>query len=426
MSGALAPFRLTGSDLPDPYSVYRRYRQADPVHLTSGAWHLFRHEDVSRALTDRRLGRSAATAHEGGSPPPPRIPGDFPHLTRTVANWMVFLDPPRHTRIRALVVKAFTPKVVEGLRPRIRALAADLANELTAALHRDGSVDLVDAFAAPLPIQVISELLGVPRELRTWFRARAVGLQQATSTRTGRAADAYAVADRAARELDEYFRSELAARRGTGRADGERDLIAGMMAADDDGEQPPLSDDELAGTFVHLLTAGHETTTNLLAKGLLALLRHPDQLALLRARPELMPGAAEELIRYDSPVQTVSRWAYADVGFGSRTVRRGDRVVLVLGSANRDPERFTAPDRLDLTRDARRHCGFGLGIHYCLGAALARAEAETALAELLRVLPESTAVDQPVRYAEDLVFHGPSSLVLRAGSQAARISHLSR
>ncbi|KJY43035.1 hypothetical protein VR41_05060 [Streptomyces sp. NRRL B-1568] len=401
------PFRISDVHLPDPYPLYRRYRECDPVHRADGTWYLFRHDDVARVLAGRAYVR-------GGSPA--RLPQDCPHLRRTTANWMVFMDPPRHTRVRALVQKSFTPRIVEALRPRIGHLAAELVAELAAELRaappgKQGGADLVDRFAAPFPILVISELLGVPKEDRPWFRARAVDLQQATSSRVARRADGFAVADAAARELDSYFRAELARRRADLARHGS-DLIAAMMRAE---EESPLGDDVLVGTCIHLLTAGHETTTNLVSKGLLALLAHPDQLALLRGQPELLPNAVEELVRYDSPVQMITRQAKEDDVLGGRAISAGSKVTLVLGSANRDPERFPDPDRLDVRRDARRHSGFGMGVHYCVGAPLARAEAEIGLAALLRGLPGLALAegDDAVRYAQDLVFHGPERMVVR-------------
>ncbi|WP_370422610.1 cytochrome P450 [Streptomyces sp. QH1-20] len=397
--GAPGPFRTADVDVTDPYPCYRRYREEDPVHRGEDGWYLFRHADVARVLSSRRYGR-------GGLPA--RLPEECPHLRGTVANWMVFMDPPRHTRVRALVAKAFTPRVVEGLRPRIGELAAGLVAELAEGAAAQGEADLVDGFAAPFPILVISELLGVPKEDRPWFRARAVDLQQATSARVARRPDAFAVAEAAAREFGAYFRAEFARRRAKA-AGGGTDLIAAMLA---EPVRTGIDEDLLAGTCVHLLTAGHETTTNLLAKGLLALLAHPGPLDRLRARPGSLPGAVEELVRYDSPVQMISRWALEDDRVGGRVIRRGEKVTLVLGSANRDPERFPDPDRLDLHRDARRHTGFGLGIHYCVGAPLARAEAEIGLTALLG-LPGLALTDEPVRWADDLVFHGPARMMVR-------------
>ncbi|RLV10262.1 cytochrome P450 [Streptomyces griseocarneus] len=381
-------FRTADVHLPDPYPLYRHYRETDPVHLAAdGTWYLFRHADVERVLSGREYVRG---------PLPGRIPQDCPHLRRTVGRWMVFMDPPEHSRVRALVAKAFTPRVVEELRPRVALLAAELA----AGLEHEGGGDLVEAFAAPLPVLVISELLGVPREDRAWFRARALDLQQATGARVARRPDGYAVADAAARELDTYFRAELARRR-AGRTRDEDDLIAGMLA-----HSGATDDDVLVGTCVHLLTAGHETTTNLLAKGLLALLAHgPAGTVPLDAR------AVEELIRYDPPVQMVTRLSGQGSVIGGLTVPGGSRLTLVLGSANRDPARFPDPDRLDLHRDPGRHCGFGLGIHYCVGAALARLEGELGLNALRAAAPGLTV--EGVTYADDLVFHGPARMLVR-------------
>ncbi|MFE7123232.1 cytochrome P450 [Streptomyces sp. NPDC057617] len=399
--GRPAPFRTADVPLPDPYPHYRAYRERDPVHRgADDAWYLFRHADVAQVLGDRRYLR-------GG--PPAQLPRTCPHLRNTVANWMVFMDPPRHTRVRALVAQSFTPGVVEALRPRIRRLAKSLVAEL----GEEAEADFVDRFAAPFPLLVISELLGVRAGDRDWFRSRAVDLQQATGSRVARRADAFAVADAAARELDTYFRSELARRRAGRERDGA-DLIAVLLRR---AAGQGFGDEVLVGTCIHLLTAGHETTTNLLSKGLLALFAHPDQLALLSAGPELLPGAVEELIRYDPPVQMVTRQAQEDGEVGGRAIRRGSRLVLVLGSANRDPESFPDPDRLDLRRDTGRHSGFGMGTHYCVGASLARAEAELGLGALLRGLPGLAPADEPVRYSQDLVFHGPSRLLVRTGKQ---------
>ncbi|UNS95680.1 cytochrome P450 [Streptomyces tubbatahanensis] len=396
MTPPLPGFDVRTVPLADPYPHYRQYREQDPVHQApDGSWYLFRHRDVTRVLTDRRYLRG---------PRPARVPAGRPHLMRTTAHWMVFMDPPRHTRVRALVADAFTPAATAALRPRI----AQLAHTLVAELATRRQADLVAELAAPLPLLVIGELLGVPPQDRGWFRERALGLQQATRARAAHRADAWSVAEAAARDLDAYFRAELTRRRRRPRPG--TDLIGTMVAR---AASSGLDDDVLVGTCVHLLTAGHETTTNLLCKGLLALLAHPDQLATLRARPELMPAAVTELVRYDAPVQMVTRHCPDRARLAGRTLPRGSRLVLVLGSANRDPARFDAPDRLDLFRDARRHTGFGLGIHYCLGALLARAEAEIAFAELLRTLPRLALADAPVHYADDLVFHGPERLLVR-------------
>jgi cytochrome P450 len=284
-----------------------------------------------------------------------------------------------------------------------------------------GEVDVVAEFAAPLPILVISELLGVPRERRAWFRDCALALQEAGSTRggdTGDPAARFRRAERAASELSAYFLQELADRRD----DDRGDLISVLVRAQAEGEDDRLTPAEAVATCVHLLTAGHETTTGLIGKAVLALCAHPGARKELAARPELLPRAVDEFVRYDAPVQMVSRWAREDLVLGGRQVRRGDRLVLVLGAANRDPAGFDRPDTLDLHRDPARHCGFGLGIHYCVGALLARAETEIGLSVLLGALPALRPGAHPAveaRYARDWVFHAPERLVLSTRPDAA-------
>ncbi|MGH8903456.1 MAG: cytochrome P450 [Egibacteraceae bacterium] len=400
-------------DVANPYPVYHRYREHDPVHCSSvaagaaGIWYVFRCDDVASVLSNQHFGRSARVAHAGDCPAPALVPVNHDNLQRMVESWLVFMDPPRHTELRALLSREFSPRIVARLRARIAEIARDLITDMS----KRSTVDLVDDFAAPFPILVISELLGVPKEHQVWFRERAVCLQEASTARVGRRADAYARAETAAGELTDYFREEAQRRRG----EDHDDLIALLVRAQGRGE--PLTDTEIVGTCVHLLTAGHETTTNLISKSVLALLRNPDVLDELRASPDLMPNAVEELVRYDSPVQMVTRWAYRDEVLRGRTIRRGDKVMLVLGSANRDPDRFADPDVLHIRRSANQHCGFGIGIHYCLGATLARVEAEIGLAMLLEKLPELGLTDEPVQYAEDMVFHGPTRLVLCTGNK---------
>ena len=374
----------TAADIANPYPIYQHYRERNPVHFSGDTWYVFTHDDVAKVLSSQHFGRNSPT----------HLPGRHNALRTMVENWLVFMDPPRHTRLRQLLSTEFSPKVVINLRERISAIAAGLVAQLRS--------DLVEEFAAPLPVLVISELLGVPRSLHEWFRERAVWLQQASSNRAGRRADGFALADVAARELADYFGAEVSRRRSW---PGE-DLVSLLAHADG------VTDTEIVGTCVHLLTAGHETTTNLLGKSVLALIRHPTVLDRLRADPSLLPAAVNELVRYDCPVQMVTRWAHRDVDVGGRTIRAGEKVVLVLGSANRDPSRFPAPDELRLERDTSRHCGFGLGIHYCLGATLARAEAEIGLGILLAHLPELRLAGNPV-FGEDLVFHGPTKVPIR-------------
>jgi cytochrome P450 len=296
---------------------------------------------------------------------------------------LLFMDAPDHGRVRGLVSKAFTPRTVDLLRPRI----AELTGELLAPLRDAGRFDVIADFAYPLPVTVICELLGVPAEDRSLFRrltgdmAAVVDLD-ATPEQFGRAAGA-------ALTFAAYLVPLFEQRRRAPRDD----LISALVAAEEAGDR--LGADELLTTVILLLVAGHETTMNLIGNGLLALLRHPDQLALLRTQPDLMPAAVEELLRYDSPVRRAVRTSLHDATVDGHPVRAGEQVIAMLDEANHDPAVFASPDALDITRDARRHVAFGGGAHYCLGAALARAEAQIALHALIALPDLALAVDEP-------------------------------
>lgn len=388
----------------DPYPYYRRYREEDPVHWgiaanpqLPGAWYIFRYEDVLQVLEDRRFGHEYPREREDVERTP--VPTIYHTFLSIVSKWIVFREGTDHARLRSLVNKAFTPKIVENLRPSI----FQIADKLLDRVHACGEMDLVDEFAFPLPIMVIVTMLGADPEDCSLFRKWALALQNASASRLKPSPLVYEQAEEAAKAFIDYFTPIVADRR----AKPREDLISALVKAADEGDK--LSEAEIVATCTHLLTAGHETTVNLIAKGTLALFRNPDALKLLRSHPELIPGAVEELIRYDSPVQMVSRWAYADVEIGGRLIRRGDRVGLMLGSANRDPARFKHPDLLDLQRSDCKHCGFGSGIHFCLGSTLARAEAAIALNVLLNRLPDLHLVDE-IEWANNIVFHGPKHL----------------
>jgi cytochrome P450 len=406
----------------NPYPVYRRYREADPVHRATNRradqedeFVVFRYDDVAAVLASRNFGRRAAVGHRGPGPAPPLIPPAYPRLAQIVDNWLVFMDPPRHGQLRALIADRFAARL-SGEGEGLRGLVSDVAGELASGIGKSPAIEVVGEFAAPLPMLVILEVLGVPRAERAWLRECALALQDASSFRGGNRAERLARAEAAAGRLDDYFRAEVRARRR-----GEKhDLIGELVGADPDGEL--LTDDVLVGTCVHLLTAGHEPTTGLVGKAVLALLERRDVLDQLRRRPEMLAPAVDELVRYDAPVQMVTRWAYRDEQIGGRDIARGDKVTLVLGSANRDPRRFEDPDTIKIDRRDRRHCGFGMGIHYCLGSSLGRMEAEIGIRSLLDALSDCELGDEPIHYADDVVFHGPRRLVLRtrASTKAAK------
>jgi cytochrome P450 len=373
----------------DPYPVYARLRAQDPVHRTAlGFWVLTRYEDVARVLRDSRFSREgfeAAFAGVDGTAREPRRPQPS----------MLYRDPPDHTRLRAAVSRAFTPRTVEALRPRIQQIVDGLLDRV----QGTGRMDMIADLAAPLPVAVIGELLGVPPEDWTTLTRLSADVAESLDALPVPADRQLVERGRTARhELGAYFRHLVAARR----CRPQDDLVSRLLAVTDQGY--PLNDEELVGMAVLLAVAGHETTTHLIGNGVLALLRHPDQLARLREERGLLPSAVEELLRYDAPVQRTWRITTAAVEFGGRTVPAGALVVAVLGAANRDPARFPEPDRLDLTRPDNAHLAFGAGIHHCLGVALARLETAIAIGTLLRRMPRlQLATTQPEWRASSLV-----------------------
>jgi unspecific monooxygenase len=371
----------------DPYPDYRRQRETDPAHHSAiGMWTLTRHADCEAALRNQRLG------HGSG------LSGSADHLS------FLTLDPPDHTRLRGLVSRAFTAKVIHALRPRIERRVADLLAPLRGA----GEFDLIAAFAYPLPVMVISELIGVPAEDRTRFGEWSEAMARGIDPDFLQTPEQLLRRDEAKAEFDNYFRELIAARRGRP-AD---DLLTGLIAAERDGDQ--LDEQELLDILALLLVAGHETTVNLIGNGALALLRNPSQLEFLRAHPEQAPAATEELLRYDSPVQFISRLAMADTEVAGQAVRAGEIVSMVLGAANRDPDAFPDPDRLDLTRRPGRLVSFGQGIHFCLGAPLARLEGQLAFAGLATVLPGLELAEDRPAYRDHFILRGVSALRVRS------------
>ena len=312
---------------------------------------------------------------------------------------MLDLDAPDHTRLRTLVHKAFTPRLVEQLRGRIQALADDLLD----AAQRKGSLELVSDYALPVPLTIIAELLGVPTDDRHKFRRWSNRLVSVSSSRDLLWAIPYGWA------FMRYLR-QLFERR---RADPRDDLVTALVRAEEAGDT--LSEDELLAMVFLLLVAGHETTVNLIASGTLALLQHPDQMARLRDDPSLIKSAVEELLRYTSPVEMATeRFAREDVTIAGTTIPRGEVVLAVIGSANRDERQFENPDILDLTRDPNRHLAFGQGGHYCLGAPLARLEGQIAITTLLHRMPRLrlAAAPESLRWRRGLFLRGLEKLPL--------------
>jgi cytochrome P450 len=318
-------------------------------------------------------------------------------------------NPPDHTRMRRLVSKAFTPRMIARLAPRIERLVDDLLDGALAAERapagRDG-VDLIEALAYPLPVTIISELLGVPATDHERFQAWSHALARGLDPDFLLPADVRARQRTARAEFADYFR-DLAAWR---RDHPAEDLLSALVAVEEGGDG--LTEQELIVTCTLLLVAGHETTVNLIGNGTLALLRNPDALARFRADPAIAPNAVEELLRYDSPVQLTVRLALADAEVGDQPISRGEVVLALIGAANRDPAAHPDPDRLDLAREPSRHLAFGQGIHFCLGAPLARLEGQLALRHLLARAPRLRLAAEPV-WKENLVLRGLERLPVR-------------
>jgi cytochrome P450 len=378
----------------DPYPAYRWFRTHDPIHRhvpqATGApahWYLFRHQDALAALTSPRLVKRMDTSGPGGIGATAAPDGAYSDM---VSRWILLLDPPQHERLRAPLSRAFTPRVVEGLRPRVE----EITRELLEHARPRGGMDLIADFAFPLPVAVIVELLGLSRTDQALFRDWSLALAAAIDHK--RSASAIQRADRAVADSRSYFGGVIAERRHRP-GDG---LLDALVAADE------LSESDIVSTCMMLVFAGHETTTNLIGNGALALLHDPEQAAHLRQDARLVEPAVEELLRYERPVQLTTRIVLEDHEFAGRQLRRGERVHVLLGAANRDPEAFVDPDRLDLGRAPNRHLALGAGIHFCLGASLGRLEGQVALAALVRAFPELMLREGAQEWRRSVIFRG--------------------
>jgi cytochrome P450 len=391
---------LRAEVLENPYPLFRRLRTEDPVHYDPAGrgWMVSRYDDVERVLADRRFSaRRMLTAQERA--------GMSGAVLNALARQMLFMDPPDHTRLRSLFTKAFTPSRMEALKPQVGEMVSDL---LGRAEKRGRQMDFIQDFAIPLPVTVIAQLLGVPTtdwpHLREWSVAlgkllggRELAPQESTESQRG------------VLQFVRYFADLIAERR----QNPGSDMISGLIEVEEQGDR--LSTEELIVNLILLLAAGHGTTTHLLGNGLLALSRHPAQWKFLVENPAVTPGAVNELLRFDGPVQVTGREASDDVALGNRTIRKGERVTVLLGAANHDESRFSQPDCLDLQRPGVRPLSFGHGIHTCLGAALARMEVQVAFSELARRYPRfSIGTDTPARNPS-IAFRGLISLPVILG-----------
>jgi cytochrome P450 len=360
----------------DPYPHYERLRTVDPMHVTPfGSFVASRHAEVSLVMRDKRFGKDFIERSKRRYGPKIMEEPVF----RSMSHWMLQADPPDHTRLRGLVVKAFTARRVEDMRPRIQ----EIVDQTLDAVIDRGQMDLIEEFAFRLPVTIICDMLGIPEDHREVFYKG--------SREGGRLLDPVPLSSEEIRQgnagnlmAQMYFQQLFELRR---RSPGE-DLTSQLVHAEEDGHK--LTNEELTANIILLFGAGHETTVNLIGNGLLALHRNPDQLALLKARPELITNAIEEFLRYDSSVQMTGRVTLEEIDdLGGKRIPKGETVLCLLGSANRDPAAYPdRPDRLDIVRENVKPLSFGGGIHFCLGAQLARIEAEIAINTLLRRLPD--------------------------------------
>ena len=374
----------------DPYPMYDQMRRMSPTLRvpTIDAWFLFDYASVDRALNDPTAFSSAVPAPE---------------------NWFTFSDPPKHSRLRGLIARAFTPKSISELESRIRGLSRRLLD----AKEGESEFDLATEYSVPLPMRVIAEMLGVPTEYLPRYKHWSDEILKLSYSLLRD--DAGIASVDAYRSVTQQMREALPQWLDARRAAPRDDLLSRLAHAEVEGEH--LTNDEILGFFQLLLVAGQETTANLINNAMICFMEHPDQLAKLRAWPELLPSAIEEVMRYRAPLQWVMRTPVRDIEMNGKTIPAGKLVVPVIGSANRDPARFEDPERFDIARDPNPHITFGHGIHHCMGAPLARLESRVALGDLLsryRHFEPASADPWPPRKA--LHVHGPASLPLRFGA----------
>jgi cytochrome P450 len=387
---------------PNPYPLYARLRETPVAPQEDGTFVVSTYREIvgllhhpSISSDERKSTRATGALAASAKLAPPGTGERNPPF--------IFLDPPAHDRLRRLVMHQFTPERVEGMRDQV----VQLVNTLLGARREGGELDIVDDLAYPLPVTVICHLLGVPREDEPRFHAWATPLARSLDPAQGMSAAELQQAAQAAMQIEEYMSGLIAARR----AQLSDDLLSGLIAGDDpDGR---MNEGDLLLTMILLLVAGHETTVNLITNGLLTLLRYPDALQRMRQDPDFVINVVEEVLRFDPPVQFRTRTTLTDVAVAEATIPKGASVVLLLASGSRDPVRFPEPERFEPDRPDNEHLGFGGGMHYCVGAPLARLEAQIALGSLARRLVDPRLVADPPPYRDNAALRGPEHLLVR-------------
>jgi len=395
----------------DPFPMYDDLRENSPVYRSElGMWMVSRHADCLAVLRDRAASSDAINVNPERMPEgfrPGIDPDDPMAAAMRAARPFLFMDPPDHTRLRGLVAKAFTPKVVESLRPRTQVIVDELLDGIAAT---SGPVDLVRSFAYPLPVRVICDLLGVPFEDQELFGDWSAALARGLDPDFLLSPEVIAERQVALGQFTQYFFELLSDRR---KNPGD-DLLSALVAVEEEGEV--LTEVEMLSTSILLLVAGHETTVNLISGGIVALLDFPEQRARFQEDPSVARTGVDELLRYVSPVQLTGRSLLADLEVGGITIPAGDFVMLLLASANHDPQQFDDPESLDVARTPNNHLGFGFGLHHCLGAPLARMETQVAVTSLMRRFPDLTlAVDRP-EYRSHVILRGMEVLPVTVGA----------
>jgi len=385
------------------YPLHHRLRAEDPVHWshTLECWMLTRYADVLPGLGDVRLSANRMSVFMKALPEPMRI--RHATLGKHFSLFFANMDPPEHTRFRGIVSQSFTPKMVKSLAPRIQNIVNGLLDELAS----QGEMDAISDFAYPIPATVIAEMLGIPPADRLNFGQWSRDLTNFLGASTTTCQELADQAQRSLQRLTEYFRGLIDGRRSS----PQQDLISSLIAAEEEGDL--LNEEELVATCNFMLMAGHDTTTNLIGNSILALLNNPDELQKLKSDPGLIETAVEEFLRYESPLQRQTRVALDDFEIDGRCIRKGQTVLLLQGAANRDPEQFPEPDRLDIGRQDNKHVAFGAGIHFCLGALLARLEGQIAINTIVQRLSNiRLATDNP-SWRQNFSFRGLKSLPVR-------------
>jgi hypothetical protein len=388
--------------LQDPYPTYARLHEEGPLHYVQvgekwAVWSIFSYAECSSIAKDPRL--SAKRAQQMLLSLPISRQAEFKELARMLGLWLIFMDPPEHTRLRKLLNKGFSPAAIEGLRPQVEAIVDGMLKPLA----RASEIDLMREFANPMPVRIILEMLGIPQELRDTFVewSRAIAVFRGSPERSVEQARA---AQDALIELTDFFRKTVAERR---RNKGN-DLISLLIDIEEEGEV--LTEEELYAQCIALLFAGHETTRNLIGNGMYTLLQHPEETAELREKPEMIRTAVEEILRYESPVQFTARVLKEDIEVCGQRIPKKWTMLCMLGAANRDPRKFKDPDKLNLKRLNNEHLAFSAGPHFCIGAQLARLEGQVALLNLVQRFPDMKIAAPRPQWASTFGFRGLQSL----------------